>query len=127
MNCISKENKVMKNLAAKIRNLARPQGCGTGPVFVPWPRLDSVAPAIEVECPLEGCVASGADESGRFEDASHAPRGMNESPKRGSPEPIPRVFQDNRGAYVPPGAGIGQRGTLSRARGRSSRERFHIP
>jgi len=41
-----------------------------------------VGAAVDVERPLEGCLAGGADESGGLQDRSHALRGVNESAER---------------------------------------------
>src|SRR5216684_6400625 len=43
------------------------------------------AAAIEVECPLERCVAGGADKSCRLQNRGHTLRRVNESSKRISP------------------------------------------
>ena len=52
----------------------------------PGERNDGLsATAIEIEGPLEGGVAGGADKSGSFEDGGHALRRMDESAKRVSP------------------------------------------
>jgi len=79
---------------------------------------------VEVEGPLERGVAGGANEASRFQDGSHALRGMNESAKGVLPEPVPRIFHHNAGAHVPRVARIGEGDDAARTRRRSAEQRL---
>jgi hypothetical protein len=98
----------------------------TGRVIGPWVGWKSDGAVVEVEGPLEGGVAGGADKSGGLESRGHAVWRVNEGAEGVLAQAIPGVFQGDGGVNVPSVARISERDHAARTGSRSPEERLHI-